>query len=379
MYGEFSINARLIGLLGARGVGKTTLLIQYIKAHSKDLPKYFYFSADHIYFSRVTLYEFIEDLYLTSGIRLFFIDEIHKYKNWSQEIKNIYDAFPSISIVFSGSSSLDLIKGGYDLSRRATLMHLQGMSFREYLNFKKGLKLQPISFNELLSGAHDFERSISTIAGIKGLFQDYLKTGFYPFAITETEHFHQRLLRIIDKTIYEDIANYYNLSTGNLHLLKKILVFLASIAPGQVSTHNIAKNLSIHDKTVNHYLRALHETGLIRLVFPYQGGSASLRKPEKIFLNNTNLIYALKPNFGNDIEIGTIRELMFLQSMTGGGENVYFSQVGDYWIKDTIFEIAGANKKRKQIKSVENAYLVKDQLVAIGNNIIPLLYCGFLY
>ncbi len=379
LYQRFNVDNKLIGLVGSRGVGKTTLLLQYLKNHPDLLKESFYFSADHIYFSSTTLYEFVEELYLTANIKLFFIDEIHKYANWTQELKNLYDGFPSIKIVFSGSSSLDLVKGGYDLSRRAILHYLPGMSFREYLNFTENMQLNTISYEQLLNNTHDLYNIITRVTKIKGLFQDYLKQGYYPFSLEDPLTYDQRLLKVIDKTIYEDIANYYKLKTENLYLFKKILIFLASIPPGKINTHSLAKNLSVNDRTITNYLVILQETGLIQMIYPYEGGNVSLRKPQKIFLNNTNLQYVLSVNFGKAIEIGTIRELLFLQMLIGAGNQVYFSQKGDYRINKTIFEIGGANKTRKQVKGDKTAILVKDELVGISNKVIPLIYFGFLY
>lgn len=379
LYHDFSLDSRLTGLIGPRGVGKTTLLIQYLKNHPELLSHAFYFSADHMYFSQTSLYEVVEDLYLTSGIKIFFIDEIHKYSNWCQELKNLYDGFPSMKIVFSGSSSLDLVKGSYDLSRRAILQRLPGMSFREYLNFTHELDIAKISYSDLLSGSHDLGTVITKTSGIKGLFQNYLQHGYYPFSTEDQQYFNQKLLRVIEKTIYEDIANYYQLKTENLHLFKKILTFLASISPGKVTAHNIAKNLSVNDRTIMHYLQILYETGLTQMVYSGASGSVSLRKPEKVFLNNTNLHYALASDGGKSIETGTTRELMFIQSLRGAGKKVYFSQVGDFSVEDRIFEIGGPNKDRKQVKSIVDAILVKDILASIDRRVIPLLFYGFLY
>ncbi|OGO92768.1 MAG: ATPase [Coxiella sp. RIFCSPHIGHO2_12_FULL_42_15] len=379
LYPAFSVDARLNGLIGQRGVGKTTLMLQYLKNHPEIRAKAIYFSADHIYFSKLTLYEFVENLYLTAGTTLFFIDEIHKYANWNQELKNLYDGFPSIKIVFSGSSSLELIKGTYDLSRRALLSYLRGMSFREYLNFTTDLSIHPVKYEELLTEKHTLQKQLAGVERLKGLFQDYLKRGFYPFSIEGPEHFEERLLRVIEKTIFEDIANFYHLKTENLPLFKKILSFLASIPPGNVTIHNIAKNISVNDRTIAGYLQILQETGLIQMIYPYDGGNAILRKPEKIFLNNTNLCYALQTGFGKDIEVGTIRELMFIQTIIATNKKIYFSKTGDYRINDAIFEIGGPNKTRKKIQSEKNSYLIKDNLISTSKGEIPLIYFGFLY
>lgn len=379
LYDKLSLDARLLGLVGPRGVGKTTMILQYLKNHPDIHSQAIYFSADHIFFSQISLYEFVENLYLTEGTRLFFIDEIHKYRNWNQELKNLYDGFPSIRIVFSGSSSLDLVRGSFDLSRRGILLRLPGMSFREYLNFSEDIAMSPVSYDQLLSGQHSLRQDLIKIHRIKGIFNDYLQRGFYPFSIEDPEYFSERLLSVIEKTIFEDIANFYKLKTDNLAVFKKILSFLSSIPPGNINAHNIAKNISMNDRTIAGYLQILQESGLVQMIYPYEGGNISLRKPEKIFLNNTNIQYALENDFGKPIDIGSIRELMFIQMLKGASKRVYFSKTGDYQVGDTLFEIGGPNKTRKQIKTAKNAYVVKDNLVATARHEIPLMYFGFLY
>ncbi len=370
LYNEFNIKNRLTGLIGARGVGKTTLLLQFIKNKLLKNKNVFYFSADHIYFSTTSIYVFIENLYLTEGITLFFIDEIHKYKNWNQELKNLYDGFPDIKIVFSGSSSLDLVKGSHDLSRRAKLYHLPGLSFREYLNFETNSNIQPVLFSNLIKNPLEYNAKLAIIPKIKGHFQQYLRQGFYPFYAEDKLSYYEKILQIIDQTIFEDVANFYNLKTANLQHFKKILNFLASIQPGSINVHNISKNLSVDDKTIMHYLLNLEETGLLNLVYPAGAGNVILRRPEKIFLNNTNLQYALEGNLGTKIEIGTIRELFFIQATKNAGLDVFHNKKGDFQIKEFIFEIGEKNKTKTQ---------VKDETLTAKQKEIPLVYFGFLY
>ena len=379
LYEQFSLNDRLTGLVGPRGVGKTTLLLQIIKNQFKDRSHVFYFSADHIYFDKITLYAFIENLYLTEGIDTFFIDEVHQYKNWSQELKNIYDGFPSIQIIFSGSSSLELVKGSYDLSRRAKMYYLPGMSFREYLNMTTHSHIQKITFDELMKNHQQYDDVLLKTKKIKGHFNDYLRQGFYPFYRENPLSYYEKLLEVIDKTIYKDIANFYNLKTGNLHHFKKILNFLASIPPGTISVHNLSKNLSIDDKTVTHYLTSLYETGLVNLIYPTESGNQGLRRPEKIFLNNTNLQFAIEGNISNQVEIGTIRELFFIQAISQAGKKIFHSKKGDYSVGDYIFEVGGKNKTTKQIQGLEKAFLVKDDILVSSAKEIPLMLFGFLY
>lgn len=379
LYHQFSLSSRLIGLVGPRGVGKTTLILQYIKNNYSDLGKTFYFSADHIYFKSNLLYEFVESLYLQQGIRVFFIDEIHKYENWSQELKNLYDGFPDLSIVFSGSSSLDLVKGAYDLSRRAKMYHLPGVSFREYLNFKENRNIKPYSFDDLTNKYADIGSDLLKIPGVIQTYHEYLMQGYYPFFKEDPTNYYEKLLIIIEKTIYEDISNFYNLKTFNLRHLSKILNFLVGIPPGQVSTYNLGKNLDIDDKTAAKYLQILKETGLVEIIYPAETGNSGLRKPEKVFLQNTNLHYALSSTNTKNIDNGTIRELAFIQAIISAGLTASYSKNGDYQIKGKIFEVGGKNKTRRQIKGMEEAYLVKDDTLntAVGN--IPLFFFGFLY
>ena len=379
LYADFNIQNRLTGLVGGRGVGKTTLLLQYIREYFPDLSQTFYMSADHIYFEQESLYSFIENLYLSRGITTVFVDEIHKYTRWNQELKNLYDGFPDLKIVFSGSSSLDLIKGSYDLSRRAKLYHLEGMSFREYLNLHGAASISVVSLQDLCENKHQLNLTIPHIKSIKGHFESYLKQGYYPFFQENHLDFYEKILRVVDKTIYEDIANFYHLKTDNLYLFKKILHFLVTIPPGKLSIHNLAKNLQIDDKTAANYLRILHETHLIQLIFSDSQGYPLLRKPEKMFIHNTNLHYALLGNVNRAIDIGSMRELFTVQAIQNAGYPIFYSEIGDFKVGDWTFEVGGRNKTRDQIKCEAKGVLIKDNILLSVPGEIPLYYLGFLY
>jgi len=271
------------------------------------------------------------------------------------------------------------VKGAYDLSRRAKVYTLPGMSFREYLNFSTNSQHAQISLTELLKNPQQFNQLFIGIEKIKGHFQNYVQQGYYPFYYEDPLSYYEKILRIIDKTINEDIANFYNLKTVNLGHFKKILNFLTTIPPGSVSVHSISKNLSIDDKTVTNYLHNLEETGLTNLIYPAEGGNLSLRRPEKVFLNNTNLQYALESHLSAKLEIGTIRELLFIQCIKNACFDIFHSKIGDYQVDGTIFEIGGKNKTRKQIKGHDNAFLVKDDIIVASKGEIPLMFFGFLY
>lgn len=378
LYSELNLKNRLLGIVGPRGVGKTTLMLQYILSNFPTIKaQVLYFSADHIYFTNNTLLKFVQDAHFDEKIEYFFIDEIHKYKNWNQELKNIYDSYPNIKIMFSGSSSIDLIKGTYDLSRRAILKHLTGLSFREYLNFTTNNNYAPIKAQDILQHYRDFDKEFSAIDHVKKHFNHYLQKGYYPFVFTDEEGYYERINQIVDKTIYEDIANFYKLKTENLHLLKRIIGYLSTIPPGEVNTNNLANYLAIDNKTAFHYLHILSEAGLVRLIYPKVSGNQMLRKVEKIFLHNTTLQHAINTQVAGEIDKGSIRELFFIQSLQDANVDIFYNKKGDFSALDTIFEIGGKNKTIQQIKGI--GLLVKDDIPISANGVIPLYYWGFCY
>lgn len=378
LYPNFS-PGRLTGIIGPRGVGKTTLMLQYIKEKLAQDHKVFYFSADSIYFHHNTLLAFINDLYNLEGHRCFFIDEIHKYPNWNQEIKNLYDAFPDIKIVYSASSMLELTKGSHDLSRRAKIYHLSGMSFREYLNFSAKTNIKSIEFSTLLANPKHFNE-LGTINTVQGYFKKYLAAGYYPFVFEDPHSYYERVMRIIEKIIYEDIPNYFDLKTHNLHWFKQILSYLSTIPPGEVNTNNIAKNMNVAHQTIFNYLTILESVGLIQMIYPVEGGNQYLRKPQKIFLHNTTLLYTLQQFVGENLDKGMLRELFFVQTLRDANQPVYYSKKADYRTKTHVFEIGGKNKTTHQIADVDtSSFLVKDDMLVAGKKTIPLLFFGFIY
>ncbi len=380
LYYDFKLDNRLIGLIGSRGVGKTTLMLQYIKNNIKNSFEAIYVSVDNIYFSKTTLFDFVEELYENEDVKYFFFDEIHKYKNWNQELKNIYDSFPDIYIVFSGSSSMDLIKGSYDLSRRAIIYHLNGMSFREYLEFKYDEKLPILSFDEILEQQSEKIDKIYTIKKINKKFKQYLTEGYYPFLFENEEIYHQKLRNIVDKTIYEDISNFYNLKTENLYNFKILLSYLATIPPGELSINSISKNIKLDNKTISHYLTIMEEINLITKVRENRSGSTILKRKEKIYLGNTNLYISINDDIGFEYKIGTLRELFFINMLKNSNNIPYYSKIGDFEVNNYIFEIGGKSKSKKQIKgSVKEAFIVKDDIIYGSKRVIPLYLFGFIY
>lgn len=380
IFDDFNLDNRLTGLIGGRGTGKTTLLLQFIKEKIENKSEALYVSLDNLHFSNNRLLDFVNEMIETQGIRTFFLDEVHKYQGWNQELKNIHDSYPEITLVFSGSSSIDLIGGTYDLSRRAVLFRLKGMSFREYLSFMNVSELPPIGLLELIENKDDIEGKLASLPKLRGYFKDYLSHGYYPFFLESKDTYQQKLMRVIEKTVYEDISNYYKLKTEKLPYFKKILSYMATIPPSELNRNNIAKHTGLDHKTVQHYLQILQETGLVELVSSKQSGSQILKTTEKIYLDNPNIYQSISAEIGFDYQIGTVRELFFIKMLKNAGYKVHYSKTGDFTVDDMIFEIGGKGKTRKQLKQIsKDAYLVKDDILYGGKNEIPLHLFGLLY
>jgi uncharacterized protein len=378
LFGSFGTTRRLAGLIGPRGVGKTTLMLQWIR-EKEDPERCMYASLDHIYFSSHRLLDFVRDMHELEGRNLFFLDEAHKYPDWNREIKNIYDSFPEIRIIFSGSSSLDLVKGQYDLSRRGMVYRLNGLSFREFILFKTGKAPQAIAFEDLLKGAQEISRGLSGIPRLRGLFQEFLRVGYYPFYFEDPETYYARILNTIDKTVFEDIANFYSLSTAKLPVFKRLLAYLASIPPGELSVNTLARNLEIDHKTVGSYLGMMQETCLTHSLTLDKGGKAALRAADKVLLENANLYFAVATVSGFEPNLGSLRETFFVNALRGAGINIQYSKEGDYRVGAKVFEIGGEGKTHRQIKGLKNAYLVKDGILTAGPRELPLHLFGFLW
>ena len=380
LFDTFDVKERLVGLVGPRGVGKTTLLLQYIRDRINPEDA-LYASADHIYFNKVSLLEFVREVFTTEGTRLFFFDEVHKHPGWEQELKNIYDSFPSVHVVFSGSSSLALTKGGYDLSRRASLYRLPGLSFREYVNFRTGADHPPLALEAVLSDPGGISDTLAQVPKLAGYFRRYLEEGYYPYVLEGGGHYYDKVRAVVEKTLYEDVATHYRLKTENLHYFKKILSYLSTIPPGEMNVHKLGASLGVDDKTAANYLLILQETGIIRMLESGGRGHALIRKPQKTYLDNTTLHHALCQGLGQPVDVGTVRELFFMQTAQNAGHQVFYhEQGGDFRIGDSVFEVGGRNKGGGQLpKASRSEYVVRDDILVGSKKTIPLYLIGFLY
>ncbi len=363
---------RLIGLKGSRGIGKTTLILQYIKSNYNITDKALYISLDDLYFSEHSLYEFVNDFYKRGGIFIA-IDEVHRYTNWAIEIKNIYDDMPDLNIIFTGSSLLHLNKSKADLSRRAVIYSMPGLSFREFLWFETKIDFKPIELNDLLNNHLSISSNI--ISKIKPLsyFYDYLNYGYYPFYIENKEAFHQKLSEVVLTILEVDIPQFANINTSNIIYLKKLLKIISGSVPFKPNMNKLSERTGISLNTMKHYIKLLNDSELLQLLYVEGKGINSINKPEKIYLGNTNLVYN-----ESDANIGNVRETFFFNQLRFKHQ-VNASKTADFLIDGKFtFEIGGKNKSKKQIKNIKNAFIVKDNIEIGQDNIIPLWLFGFL-
>ncbi|HVC36322.1 MAG TPA: AAA family ATPase [Candidatus Dormibacteraeota bacterium] len=380
-YDDFRMDSRLVGVTGARGVGKTTFLLHYLREHYHASTQALYISADNLYFLEHTLLGLADQFVKDFNGKILCIDEIHKYKNWDQELKNIYDSYPNLSIIFSGSSSVDLIKAKADLSRRVILKTMYGFSFREFLEIKENRSYPVLSFDDIVNNHGAFEQQLAETPKLLGYLKEYWKEGYYPTRneLSSYNAYRDTLRNIIDKTIYEDISSLYSLNTGNLDTLKKILYFFATSTPGSININKIALSLKKDHSTIADYIQILRDTGLLRFLLINKIGHALVRNTEKIYLENSNLLYALNDEIGTEPFLGVIRELFVIASLQNADYHVFYSKQGDIECNHITLEIGGKNKTAKQIRGVKNSLLVKDELLSGGPKTIPIYLFGFLY
>ena len=373
---EINWQTRLIGIKGARGIGKTTLLLQYIKLnHSNELEKTLYISLDSIWFSNNSLVDLVES-FIKKGGKYLFLDEVHKYPNWSQEIKNIYDDYTDLQIVFTGSSLLEILNARADLSRRAIIYTMQGLSFREYIAIEKGINLPVINLDEILNNHINISQQI--VKEIKPFvhFDSYLKMGYYPFYKEEKELFNQRLNEVVNMILEIELPLLRNLEIAYIHRIKQLLVILTESVPFTPNITKISSKIGINRATLLTYLHYLEEAELTINLNNESGGLSKLQKPTKLYLNNPNLMYILQ---NDKVNSGTLREIFFANQLKYK-HTLSLPKFGDFLIDNKyILEIGGKDKSFKQIEGIENAYVAADDIEFGFGNKIPLWLFGFLY
>lgn len=364
---------RLIALIGARGVGKTTLLLQYLSNFSFD--EALYFSADDISIANFGIVEIVETFYKLGG-RVVVIDEVHMFKNWAAHIKNLYDFYPDLTIRLSGSSMLNIIMQSHDLSRRILTKELNTLNFKEYFEIKNKLELESYSFDQIIKNHNEISFELTNKYPILYKeFNNYLKVGSYPFfySSTNNENYYSKLLNSIEKIIYEDIPSTQIIKFENLSIFKKLIYkVIASKVPYQVKIDTLAKELQISEPTLYTYLDILDKTGIFKSLKKFS--SKQTRKPEKLYFKNSNILNCLSRDQQIDIDNGTVRETFFVNCF----KNIYYSNIGDFQINEMIFEVGGKNKNFNQIKDIEQSFLAIDTDTTTHKNKIPLWLFGFM-
>jgi len=359
-------NSRLVGIVGPRGVGKSTMLLQRLKAHRQE-GMWLYVSADHTYFANHSLVDLADDFVKEGGTHLY-IDEAHKYRNWSRELKQIYDVHPDLHVVFTGSSVLDITKGEADLSRRALMYSMQGLSFREYLELFHGVKTETYSLEEII--LHKVELPVTHPLP---LFREYLAFGYYPFA--KESGFAIRMEQIIAQTIDSDIPQYADMLASTARKLKQMLAVIAELAPYKPNADSLATELHVSKNNVPDYLTYLEKAGMIGLLRDDTGGLRGLGKVEKVYVDNPSLMTILA---NGRPEIGNLRETFFYNQMRVMYE-VFASRESDFVVGEYTFEVGGHNKGKKQIQDISNGVVVKDDIEVGHGIIIPLWHFGLTY
>ncbi len=360
----------MVAIMGPRGIGKTTLLLQHIKLNHK-VADTLYVKADDIFFATTGLYELAEHFQRYGGKHLF-IDEIHKYPTWSRELKMIYDYLPEMKVIFTGSSILDIYKGFADLSRRVVKYDMTGLSFREFIRFETGKELPVSTLEEVLEGKIQLPEGLLILP----LFRQYLQQGYYPFY--KEPDFLSKLENVTNLLLEVDIPTFANMNSHTIFKLKKLLRVVADAAPFKPNLTKIARIVTGKETQrgmIGDYLEYMEKAGLLKKLFDGTSGISQMGKIEKLFINNTNLMYLFS---GDSPDIGNIRETFFL-NQTSTLHQVTHPKAGDFKIDGHTFEIGGKKKTFAQVKDIENAYVVKDDIEYGHGRTIPLWHFGLLY
>jgi len=373
---EIHWEARLIGIKGARGIGKTTLLLQYIKLHlSSSLGQTLYVSLDDIWFNHHSLIELVHDFERQGG-RYLFLDEVHKYSGWAQELKNIYDSYPNLKIVFTGSSLLEILNARADLSRRAVVYTMQGFSFREYIGVESGTLLKPLSLDQILENHIEVTQRINDKIKPFQYFNGYLKHGYYPFYKEELDLYEMRLGEVVNMILEIELPLLRNVDMAYVTKVKQLLVIIAESVPFVPNVSKLSDKIGINRATLLSYLNYLDEIGLTYNLYKDAHGISKLQKPSKVYLENTNVIFLLARNNAN---IGNLRETFFYNQLSYR-HSLGYTDLGDFLVDGQFtFEIGDKEKGHKQIKTVANSYVVADDILYGSQNKIPLWLFGFLY
>lgn len=368
LYNRLDWGRQMLGLVGPRGVGKTTMFLQYIKEHQSE-QNMLYVSADYVYFSSHTLVD-LADEFCREGGEYLFIDEIHKYSGWAQELKQIYDTHVDLKVAFTGSSVLDIIQEEADLSRRAPVYHLQGLSFREYLEMFKGFVVPAYSLEDILQYRVELPKGLEHPLP---LFKEYLRHGYYPFG--DDVEFIMLLNQSVNLTMEVDIPQFANMTLSTSRKLKKLLAIISRSVPFKPVMDSLATMVGVSRNVLPDYFLYMEKAGIISQLRDATGGIRGLGKVDKVYLDNSNLAYILA---GSEANIGNIRETFFYNQLRVHND-IIVSRISDFEINGVTFEVGGKSKGQKQIAEAKKGYVVKDDIEIGTGNIIPLWMLGLNY
>ena len=370
-------NARLLSIRGPKGVGKSTMMCQYIKQHYEYMDRQvLYVSCDNSYFSTHSLLDLAEQFYLSGGKHLF-IDEIHKYDNWSREIKEIYDFYPTLKIVISGSSLLSLMEGDVDLSRRCINHDIQGLSFREFLHFYKGIEMPVYPLEEVLANPAPLIRQMNQFGRPVALFHEYLKYGYYPYYLENEIDYYVAIQQVVNNIIDDELPRICNVDVANTRKIKSLMTMLCANEPFQVDISKMSVQSGLKRDTVVAYLNYMGKAKLLQLLYCDLVNVKRMQKPDKIYIDNPNMLYAWTTN---PVKIGTVRETFVVNQLAAKHKVEFMKKQGDFLVdsKYTI-EVGGEDKNFSQVANVPDSYILADNIeTAIGHK-LPIWAIGFLY
>lgn len=374
---QINWDAQLVAIKGPRGVGKTTLMLQYMKQHYEVYSReVLYCTLDSVYFSNHTLLELV-DVFVKNGGKHLFLDEVHKYPTWSKEIKEVYDMYPDLKVVFSASSLLNILNADADLSRRCIPYEMQGLSFREFLLFYKQLDLPICTLEEVLTSPGNICSEVNKVCRPLPLFREYLQYGYYPFYLKNQIDYYTSIEQVVNFIVETELPQLCGIDVGNVRKIKALLGILASSVPFEVDISKLATTIGIHRNTVIEYLNSLEKAKLLHLLYADLLSVKKMQKPDKIYLDNPNLLYALA---SNPVKIGTARETFVVNQLSCDHEIEYGKKTGDFKVNGKYtLEVGGEGKTYNQIADVPDSYILADGIETPYRCKLPIWVVGFLY
>jgi len=367
-------NNRFIGVKGARGAGKTTLLLQHARQNLPAGDKTLYASLDDLYFTENRLFD-LADRFLKQGGRYLLLDEVHRYPEWSRELKNIYDDFKELTVIFTGSSIIHLDRAKGDLSRRAVMYELMGLSFREFLQVTTGHSFERLSLEDLIEHHVEFARTVTGELHPLEHFKKYIQYGYYPYFLENERSYPQKLTETISLALTSDLPAIHPISYASIEKIRLLLHVISESVPFQPNISKLSEHVGVTRNMISNFFRYLEDMRIIRGLYASGQGLPVMQKPEKVFLHHPNLIFALSSEHR---DVGSIRESFFINQASAVSP-VSYTKEGDFKVGKYTFEVGGRSKKGKQVKDIPDAYVAADDIEIGHGRKIPLWLFGFFY